>query len=338
MRALVPLGHFSDEQLDLIFDNAKKVNVYRGQVLISPGEQNHDNFYLLSGHIKVLRKGFETSVYDIHAGTDTSLLPLCAVQPRQDKVVAISDCQLLKVEKVFLEKLLCWVAVSRALLAQLALDDHYKQDYFWIKKLLQSRLFYKIPPMNIYAVLNKFTAMVVAEGESVIHQGDEGLCCYLLKSGTAKVFVDGEEVANLTAGTVFGEDALVSQNKRNASIVMSTKGELMMLEKSDFHELLKTPDISAIETNRLSGFLKNGSILLDVRTQQEFDQGHYPQSINIPLHLSYLKSALLEKKDHYICYSASDERTCAAVFLLRQQGFSVDALKGDLNTDDVVSA
>ncbi len=45
-------------------------------------------------------------------------------------------------------------------------------------------------------------------------------------------------------GDAFGEEALLSDAKRNANVTMETNGALMRLSKDDFNELLKEPMLS----------------------------------------------------------------------------------------------
>ena len=48
----------------------------------------------------------------------------------------------------------------------------------------------------------------------VITQGDEGNEFFIIESGEFKCFVNGNEVASLTAGAYFGEIALLTKKRR----------------------------------------------------------------------------------------------------------------------------
>jgi CRP-like cAMP-binding protein len=52
-------------------------------------------------------------------------------------------------------------------------------------------------------------------------------------------FVQGIPLAELGLGNTFGEEALISEDKRNATVRMLTDGALMRLKKADFLELMK---------------------------------------------------------------------------------------------------
>ncbi|NRB40561.1 MAG: cyclic nucleotide-binding domain-containing protein [Pseudomonadales bacterium] len=335
LRSLIPLSNCSDEQMDLLLLKSDIVHLYSGQVLVEAGDNALQHLYLLHGRLAVFEAGKDSVHTYIEAGQDNAFVPIADENPRPVKVVAESDCRILQINSVFLEKLICWGAVGRALLAEIAVDVRYSQDYFWIKKLLQSRLFYKIPPTYIYSVLSCFSPLSFKAGDVVIRQGEEGSCCYLIKEGIAGVFIDGQgetAVAELGPGSVFGEDALVTQKVRNATVVMQSDGVLMKLEKQDFYQLLKQPDFKGVTAGSVRSLLEGGAVLLDVRTEQEYDLKHYPDSINMPLHLCLLKSVLLNKDLRYICAAPTEERAKTAAFLLAKQGFDVRVLQGAVQT------
>ncbi|MGP1361652.1 MAG: rhodanese-like domain-containing protein [Candidatus Fimenecus sp.] len=81
-----------------------------------------------------------------------------------------------------------------------------------------------------------------------------------------------------------------------------------------------------------------GSVLLDVRTPEEYHSGHIKGSVNIPLdEISSANSKIPDKDTPVFVYCASGSRSAAAVNMLRHYGFihTVDiggiyAYKGDL--------
>ena len=329
LRSFVPLSGLTDEQLQLLLANSELVHLFRGQSLVKSGDNQLQHLYLVHGRVQEEDEKGRKRL--IEAGDATSYQPLAHRFPRQVSVMADSDCSVLKIDTDFLEKLLCWGQVSRCLLAEIAINEHYDKDYFWIRKLLESKLFYKVPPMNIRKILRKFTEQKISAGEAIVRQGDEGTCCYLLKNGQATVDVDGNTVAQISSGAVVGEDALVTNKPRNATVTMDTDGVLLKLEKQDFYQLLMQPAVTMITAGNIEGFLNTGAQLLDVRTEAEYALGHHPQAINVPLNLSYLKSRVLDKEKVYIAYSITEERAKAAAFLLSEQGFQAYALQSGIH-------
>lgn len=328
LRSFVPLSGLTDQQLELLLSQSELVHLFRGQSLLREGDGQSQHIYLIHGTVREISVQAERVV---EAGSRDAVWPLAHHFPRRYTVLADSDCSVLKVDSDVLEKLLCWSQVARCILADIAMKDEVEADYSWIRKLLESRLFYKVPPMNIRKILSKFTAQTVSAGQQIIRQGDEGSCCYLLKSGRACVEVNGEKVAELGVGDVFGEDALVNHKPRNATVSMLENGVLLVLQKQDFYQLLIQPAVTMVAVSSVAGFLSSGAKLIDVRTEQEFALAHHKDALNLPLNLTWLKSSLLNKDSVYITYSVTEERAKAAAYLLAEQGFQAYALQSGLN-------
>ncbi|QZY29262.1 cyclic nucleotide-binding domain-containing protein [Nocardioides coralli] len=60
---------------------------------------------------------------------------------------------------------------------------------------------------------------------------------YIILSGEASVRREGEEIARLGAGDIFGEGAIVANKLRNASIVTLTKVELIHFTRDQVNQL-----------------------------------------------------------------------------------------------------
>lgn len=70
-----------------------------------------------------------------------------------------------------------------------------------------------------------------------------------------------------------------------------------------------------------------GSVLLDVRTAAEYDQGHVPGSINIPLdELEYSLEA--EPQTRVFVYCRSGSRSANACLILQNEDFDVVNIGG----------
>ncbi len=77
-------------------------------------------------------------------------------------------------------------------------------------------------------------------GEELCRQGDPGSEFFVLVDGTADVTVDGDKVAVFTAGSFFGEMALIDGGERTATVTATAPSELLVLDRHDFNEMLST--------------------------------------------------------------------------------------------------
>ena len=87
-----------------------------------------------------------------------------------------------------------------------------------------------------------------------------------------------------------------------------------------FFGLFKQPDIN----QGVKEFKqREGAILLDVRTPQEYREGHIPESRNLPLQTIDKVASVVDNQDRPLfvyCYSGA--RSAQAAALLRRMGYS----------------
>jgi len=200
---------------------------------------------------------------------------------------------------------------------------------------LQSRAFLQVPPANIQAMFMRMQEVPMSAGEVIIKQGDDGDYYYIIKHGKAKVTRSSKTGTELTLATLkdgdaFGEEALLSEAKRNATITMDTEGTLMRLSKEDFNALLKEPMLSWLTLDEALSKVAEGAKLLDVRLESEHSNNGLDDSMNIPLFMLRMKVDSLDVSTPYIVYCDTGRRSSAAAFLLSERGFESYALQGGL--------
>lgn len=76
--------------------------------------------------------------------------------------------------------------------------------------------------------------------------------------------------------------------------------------------------------NHLAESIRNGALLLDVRTPEEFNSGSVEGAINIPLNMIPQQIAKLINKGKIIVFCASGTRSEQAKMYLEQQGFECE--------------
>ena len=197
----------------------------------------------------------------------------------------------------------------------------------WIRRMRHIMAFKNMPPANIKSLLQRMETVTVDENEVIIQQGSPGDYYYVLTEGKALV-TRTVELATLGAGASFGEEALLSGSKRNASVTMQSTGQLMRLAKADFNELLKEPLLDRVTPDEAQVRVAKGDVWLDVRHVTEFNHSHLQNALNIPLHELRIRMKELDKKKNYICYCGTGRRSSAAAFLLVQNGFRIVVLVG----------
>ncbi|MCX6839862.1 MAG: cyclic nucleotide-binding domain-containing protein [Verrucomicrobia bacterium] len=98
-------------------------------------------------------------------------------------------------------------------------------------------------------VLNSSSLLQCEPGDCIIKEGSIDSRIYVLLSGELEVRVGGKKVAAITRiGEVFGELALVNQDKRLASVIASTKAVCLAVDQKflqDIHPREEDPDFHA---------------------------------------------------------------------------------------------
>ena len=75
-------------------------------------------------------------------------------------------------------------------------------------------------------------------GEMIFDQGDFGDKVFVVVSGEADVLRDGQSVATLKAGDVFGEMALIADHPRSAAVRAKTPVDLISISRDAFEKLV----------------------------------------------------------------------------------------------------
>lgn len=87
-------------------------------------------------------------------------------------------------------------------------------------------------------VLNSSNLLQCDVGDAIIQEGSIDSRIYILLSGTLEVRVGGKHVANIArSGEVFGELALVNQDKRLASVVAATKAVCLAVDQKFLQDI-----------------------------------------------------------------------------------------------------
>lgn len=293
--------------------------------------------YLLSGELKVVLT--DGSMRVLVGGCDIANWPLGykTVLPVSSK--AITEITLLRLDFELLDIMMTWDELSFAAERQEPRKEDATQwstmtGAFNVQALTASALA-QLPPAHIHELLQRFERVKVKRGQLIIREGEAGDYFYLIESGRCEVckYVGGADLclAELRSGESFGEEALVSDSRRNASVTMKTDGALLRLAKPDFIELLKAPllhEVTRTEADRKVG--AGEACWLDVRYPAEYNEDGLPGAINVPLNEIRSALGLLDIQREYVVYCQSGRRSSAAAFLLAQHGFKASFLKEGL--------
>jgi CRP-like cAMP-binding protein len=335
LQKFFPLNKLDEQQLRSLSEQARLVDVHEGKIIFKRNDLNETSHWLVSGAVDLLDADFK--VTKLKADTDQSRLMLDAANPHHLTAITTNESRLLILEHETLLQSLKAAGIDE--LDNISADTHLADEedsIDWMSALLESHLFELVPPANIQELFNRFKEVNLEPGDKVIVEGDTGDYFYVLKKGRVRIDkINGENTVKLAEagpGDFFGEDALVRDAPRNATITMLTYGSLMRLGKDDFQGLLQQPtneyiSLEEIKDAKASAQLK--LIVLDVRDPAEFQQGSVESAVNIPLPLLRKNLHKLNKDIAYICKCDGGKRSELAAFILNKGGFEAFIFKED---------
>lgn len=310
----------------------------RGQTLVRRGaNQQPDKWtYLLRGSAELRRSFFDRET--LQAGAAPALQPLdYLLLSDGGQVVALDDCVIAQVSRDLLDRSLASTASNDYSVAALHETD-LSEDYLvsdgavsvdWMSRFLQSPLAQNLPAACIQQVLAKLEHRDVEKGDDIVRRGEVGDAIYILTRGVATVCTDehsifaGREIA-LIAGDYFGEESLVADTLRNATVTMEAEGAVARLDREVFDQLVRPHLVREADDAMMERSLTAGTdqtlAIIDVRFPIEFRHDALPASTNIPIPLLRARLTLLDKTRIHLVTRHGGRRSELAVFLLRQAG------------------
>ena len=110
-------------------------------------------------------------------------------------------------------------------------------------------------------------------GEKVFDQGDFGDKVFVVVSGEADVLRDGQSVATLKAGDVFGEMALIADHPRSAEVRAKTPLDLISISRDAFEKLVThLPGVQTSMNDVLQGHIAARNAILKQAEDAKHDQ------------------------------------------------------------------
>lgn len=332
LRDLIPLNALTETRFKEITGTLTIEDVSAGSYLFGEGDRDNRSIYLLDGVINFIdSNGKVTGV--VAAGTDPARYPLANQKPRLITGRAATKSVIAYVDSTLLDVMLTLDQSDED--KTVLVNPQAGED--WMSRMLQSEAFIKLAPTEIQKVLQKLEPVNAKAGDVIIRQGDEGDYFYIIRQGKCSVtrLASGEgwdvPLAELGDGDCFGEEALVSDAKRNATIAMISDGTLMRLSKQDFVELLKKNLVHYMDYDLAQESIREGSAWLDVRLADEHSGFAFDNSINVPLSMIRERAAGLDPEKKYIVCCDTGRRSASAAFLLSQRGLDVCVLEGGMN-------
>jgi CRP-like cAMP-binding protein len=336
LRKLSPLDGMKKDNLAALVRKVSITELPANRNLFKEGDTGRQCYWVIAGLIE-LREGDRT-VAMIRGGTPEARSPLSPKLPRRVTARAVDAVEYLAVDADLLDMMITWDQTGTYEVGELQAHFGSSAGDDWMTTLLQTKAFHRIPPANIQAIFMRMQRVACRAGEPIIRQGTEGDFFYAIVSGKCAVTREtplnreGIRLAELSVGDTFGEEALISESKRNATVTMLSDGVLMRLSKEDFRELMNEPLQQWVSYPEAREIIQRGGRWLDVRLPSEFQNLAIESALNVPLYFIRLKLATLDRDTPYVVYCDTGRRSAAGAFILLERGFDAYVLRGGLSS------
>ncbi|MFT4582737.1 MAG: CRP-like cAMP-binding protein [Gammaproteobacteria bacterium] len=329
---LIPINNLPPDQQEQMLRSAVLLDIKKKDYIFRQGDRDSWSFYVTDGEVELLAD--DQMIKRVVGGEGASFQALAQLQPRQMSAQAKTKAKVLRVDRGLLDRLLSLENSPGPRLPEIEVTElETSASGHWLTEMLQSELFTHVPPSNIHRLLETIESVEFKAGDVVIQQGGPGDYYYAIQSGCCQVIRTSKtgkpiKLAELGPGARFGEEALVSNAKRNATVEMLTDGELARLTKENFIELIRTPVLRSGTLDECRSMVAAGALWLDVRFPEEHQTNGLDASLNIALSSLRASHQRLDRKKSYVVYCDSGGRSSAAAFLLAQEGFDVCYVMG----------
>jgi CRP-like cAMP-binding protein len=244
--------NLNDAAIDRISDALQIVTFASGDYIIKQGDLG-DRFYVVkSGEVIVTQSssgGYENELTRCQVGDYFGEIALMQDEPRKANVKALSptvECysldrasftSMMGSLKTVLEKNTSIQLLKGVhLLKGLSAEELEKVAAAVQHREYRCALACCVGPGTVHAcdatVISPDLHQYLSDGDEIIRQGDKGNDFFIIQEGVVMVQVNGEVVTELGSGAYFGELALLSNQRRAATVIAKGNAVLKSLDRA----------------------------------------------------------------------------------------------------------
>jgi CRP-like cAMP-binding protein len=337
-----PLALIAEKHIGQLLEGAALVRLEKGRFLFRKMPRADTAYFLLEGEVEV-RESFEKRT-QVDARGNQARFPLEELCRRGASVRAVKDALVLTLKRDAIDRLIAsadegsvdavLVSDAEERLEEARFDDEYSED--WMARLLDSPLMSHLSATNIQRCFIELERVPLAAGQDVVLAGTPGDYFYILLEGEARVITGGSgpykgQRFDLVPGDYFGEEALVADTIRNATVRMTSDGVVGRLDRAQFDAIFKSSLVQTIDLAKAQRFLAGAGIgfeIVDVRFPPEYKHGHIEGASNVPVVVLRKRLRELDRNRTWLVTPEGGRRSELAVYLLRQAGLNAYLLNG----------
>ncbi|HEY9887511.1 MAG TPA: cyclic nucleotide-binding domain-containing protein, partial [Candidatus Obscuribacterales bacterium] len=115
-----------------------------------------------------------------------------------------------------------------------------------LDQIAHVEMLHNLSPSEVQAMIPLLKPLSVEPGTTLCQEGAPGDAMFIILEGEADIYKGPQLMAQLGAGEMFGEMALLTGEERSASVIARTPMQLFELDKADFDGMLtRSPHLAS---------------------------------------------------------------------------------------------
>lgn len=241
-----------EEDLDSVVGKMKYYTLAPHEVVYEQGQQGINFFIISCGEVEVLKNSQRTKILD--KGKSFGEKALMHDSVRLETVIT-------------LERTTMW-GLDRITFRQ-AIESVNAQNYEENKKFIESVPIFRIlTSFQKESLVSSMYIIKYAPGERIVNEGDEGDAFFIIKEGTVVCEKAGKELRKMTRGDFFGDQALLYNSVRTASIIAVTEAKCISIKREKLTDALGSNLQQIIYENSKRIALEKSEVLASLNQDQ----------------------------------------------------------------------
>jgi cGMP-dependent protein kinase len=216
------LTDLTEDARDIVISRMKHFRLGPAELIFEQGAVGVHFFVVGSGALEVLVNGEKVNV--LKSGDSFGELALLHNIPRSATVRTLEPSDLWGLDRRTFKD-----AVEQVNLRS------YRENYAFLDKV---SLFSQLTPRDKDRLLTALTAQRFLPGKPIVKEGEQGDVFYIIKEGTVSCSVNGTEVRKMHRGESFGEQALLYNTLRTASVTAEDTVRVLSVGREQLVEVL----------------------------------------------------------------------------------------------------
>lgn len=226
-------SNLTELQIDALTIEMKYV-VYPSQKIIFEQNSIGENFYIISkGKVEVVINLKVAAVLNV--GDSFGEVALLHDTPRTATIIALQETQLWALDRMTFRKILQNMNIQK-----------FSENLVFIENI---QMFKSLTKKQKESLANAMTVETYKPGHRILREGDTGDFMYIIKEGTVVVTKNGAEIRKLVKNDYFGEQALLQNNFRTASVTALDKVICLSINSEGLYATLGSHLQEIIHTN-----------------------------------------------------------------------------------------